>query len=48
MLWLIILILIVGWALGIFVFNLSGLLHVLLIVALVVLVAQLVRGGRSG
>ena len=47
--WTILLILLVGWALGIFVFNLSGLLHVILIVALVVLVVQLVRGsGHKG
>ena len=44
MLWLIILILIVGWALGIFVFNLTGLIHILLAIALVAFIIALVRG----
>lgn len=48
MLWTIILILIVLWALG---FGLAGaalgkLIHVLLVVAVVVLLVQLVRGRR--
>ncbi len=46
MLWTIILILLVLWALG---FGLSGigpLVHILLVVAAVVLVLQLVRGRR--
>ncbi|MFN0139146.1 MAG: lmo0937 family membrane protein [Pyrinomonadaceae bacterium] len=48
MLWTIILILIVLWALGYGVFGGStgNLVHILLIVAIVVLVLQLVRGRR--
>lgn len=44
MLWLLILLILIGWALGIFVFNLGGLLHVLLVVALIMLIVNLVRG----
>jgi hypothetical protein len=48
MLWTILLVLLVLWALG---FGLAGeaigsLIHILLVVALVVLVLQLVRGSR--
>ena len=46
MLWLIVIILLVGWALGVFVFNLGTLLHVLLVVAVVVMIVNLVRGRR--
>lgn len=46
MLWLIILILIVGWALGVFVFDLGALLHILLVIAVVVLIINLIRGRR--
>ena len=48
MLWTIILILLVLWALG-FSFagaQVGGLIHVLLIVAVIVLILQLVRGRR--
>jgi len=49
MLWTILLILLVLWALG---FGLAGaavgnLIHILLVVALVVLILQLVRGNRA-
>jgi hypothetical protein len=48
MLWTIILILLVLWALG-FGFggaSIGGLIHILLVVAIVVLILQLVRGRR--
>jgi hypothetical protein len=49
MLWTIILILLVLWALG---FGFAGqavgsLIHILLVLAVVVLILQLVRGGRA-
>lgn len=44
MLWLIIVILIVGWALGVFAFGVGGLLHILLVVALCALIYRLIRG----
>jgi hypothetical protein len=44
MLWLIIIILIVGWLLGFFVFDLGALLHILLVVAVIILIVNLLRG----
>lgn len=44
MLWFILIILLIGWALGVFVFDLGALLHILLIVAVVILILNLVRG----
>ena len=46
MFWLLIIILILGWALGVFVFGLSGLLHLLLIVALCAVIYRLIRGQK--
>jgi hypothetical protein len=48
MLWTIILILLVLWALG-FGFggaSIGGLIHILLVIAIIVLILQLVRGSR--
>ncbi|QXD15644.1 lmo0937 family membrane protein [Rhodocaloribacter litoris] len=44
MLRLILVLLIVGWLLGFFVFDLGALLHLLLVVAVIVLIVDLVRG----
>ncbi|MEO6049893.1 MAG: lmo0937 family membrane protein [Pyrinomonadaceae bacterium] len=48
MLWTIILILLVLWALGFGVFGAQtgGLIHILVVVAVIVLILQLVRGRR--
>jgi hypothetical protein len=46
MLWTIILILLVLWLLGGFVLNLGGLVHILLVIALIVLLVQLISGRR--
>lgn len=47
MLWTILLIILILWALG-FAFNVgTGLIHLLLVVALVVLIVQLITGRRS-
>lgn len=46
MLWLIVVILVIGWLLGFFVFDLGALLHILLVIALVVLVINLIQGRR--
>lgn len=43
MLWLIVVILIVGWLLGFFVLDLGALLHILLVVAIIVFVVNLFR-----
>jgi Family of unknown function (DUF5670) len=48
MLWTILLVLLILWALGAFVFPVGGgLIHLLLVIALVVLVYQLVTGRRA-
>jgi hypothetical protein len=46
MLWTIVLILLILWALGGFVLNIGGLIHVLLVIALIVLLVQLISGRR--
>lgn len=46
MLWLIIVILIIGWALGYFAFNLGALLHIVLVVAVILLIVNLIQGRR--
>ena len=48
MIWTIALILLVLWALGLLTsYTLGGLVHILLVVALVVLLLQMIRGRRS-
>ena len=46
MLWTIAIILIVLWALGLFTHVAGGLIHVLLVVAIIVIIVSLVRGRR--
>lgn len=47
LLWLIVIVLVVLWALGAFVINVgSGLIHLLLVVILVVVIFKLVTGRR--
>lgn len=47
MLWTILVVLLILWALGAFAFNVGGLIHLLLVVALVVLVINLLTGRRT-
>jgi fatty acid desaturase len=47
MLWTIILVLLVLWALGFFAFHAPGLIHLLLVVALVVFIVNLLTGRRT-
>lgn len=42
----ILIILVVMWALGLFAFHAGGVIHVLLVIALVVLIIRLVQGRR--
>ena len=42
----ILIILVVLWALGFFAFHVGGLIHVLIVIALLVLVIRLLRGRR--
>lgn len=44
MLWLIIIILLILWALGYFAFNLGAVLHILLVIAVIVLIVRLIQG----
>jgi len=46
MLYLIAVILIIGWLLGFFVFSAGGLIHVLLVIAVIVILLRLIRGDR--
>jgi hypothetical protein len=46
MLWTIIVILLVLWLAGFTVFHVGGLIHLLLVVALVVLIINLIQGRR--
>jgi hypothetical protein len=48
MLWTIAIVLILLWALGFFTHVAGGLIHVLLVVAVIVIVLNLVRGRRAG
>jgi hypothetical protein len=37
-------ILVIGWILGAFVFNVGGLIHILLVVAVIAILLRLIRG----
>ncbi len=42
-------ILVIGWLLGVFAFHVAGgLIHVLLVIAVIAVILQLVRGNRTG
>ena len=46
MLYIIAVILIIGWILGYFVFSAGGLIHVLLVIAIIAIILRLIRGDR--
>jgi hypothetical protein len=46
MLYIIAVILIIGWLLGFFVFSAGGLIHILLVVAIIAILLRLIRGDR--
>ena len=46
MLYLIAVILLIGWALGFFVFSAGQLIHVLLVIAVIAIILRLIRGGN--
>ena len=46
LLYLIAVILIIGWALGVFVFHAGGLLHILLVIALIAIILRVIQGGK--
>ncbi|MDR6341949.1 hypothetical protein HNQ91_005026 [Filimonas zeae] len=45
-LYLIAVILIIGWLLGVFVYSATGLIHVLLVLAIISLLLQVIGGSR--
>lgn len=44
MLYLIAIVLIIGWLLGFFVFSASGLIHVLLVIAIIAILLRVIQG----
>ncbi len=46
LLYLIAVILIIGWAVGFFVYSATGIIHVLLIIAIVAVLLNVIRGSR--
>ena len=46
MLWTILVILFIAWALGLFAFHAGGLIHVLLVIALIILIVRLLQGRK--
>ena len=47
MLYLIALILLIGWVLGFFVFSLGQFIHVLLVIAIIAILLRIIRGDRA-
>jgi len=46
MLYLIAIILLIGWLLGFFVFSAGGLIHILLVLAIIAILLRVIRGDR--
>jgi hypothetical protein len=46
LLYIVAVILVIGWALGFFVFNVGGLIHILLVIAAIAILFRLI-GGKS-
>ena len=46
LLYLIAVVLIIGWAFGLFVYSAGSLIHILLIIALIAIIFRLIRGER--
>jgi hypothetical protein len=44
LLYLVVVILVIGWALGFFVYNVGGLIHILLVIAVIAIVFRLISG----
>ena len=45
LLYFIALLLLIGWAIGVFAFSLTGFIHVLLVLAIISILFRLIRGG---
>ncbi len=46
LLYLIAVILIIGWAIGVFAYSASGIIHVLLVIAIIAILFKVIRGDR--
>jgi hypothetical protein len=46
LLYLLAVVLIIGWALGFFVYSASGLIHILLVIAVIAILLRLIRGAK--
>jgi hypothetical protein len=44
LLYIIALILIVGWAIGFFAYSLGGIIHILLVIAIIAVILRIIRG----
>lgn len=47
LLYILAVVLVIGWLLGIFVYSLSGLIHILLVLAVISILLALIRGPRK-
>ena len=47
LLYLIAIILLIGWAVGVFIYSVTGLIHILLVLALVAVIFRLIGGRES-
>jgi len=46
LLYIIAIILVIGWAIGVFAYGLTGLIHILLVIAIIAVIFRLIRGRR--
>jgi hypothetical protein len=46
LLYVIAVILILGWAIGVFAYSASGIIHILLIIAIIAILLNVIRGGK--
>jgi hypothetical protein len=46
LLYVIAVILVLGWAIGVFAYSASGIIHILLIIAIVAILLNVIRGGK--
>jgi hypothetical protein len=45
LLYIVAVILIIGWLLGFFVFHVGGIIHILLVIAIIAIILRVIRGG---
>ncbi len=48
LLYIIAVILVIGWLVGFFAFHAGGIIHILLVIAVIAIILQVIRGGRTG